>query len=412
MDSAQSVLKAGEDDGSLTVGVGTALYRAPEYETMEMASRERGDKADMFSLGIILFEMMHKPFDTGMERVKQVMRLRDEGWMPEVNSGFENLKKIVILLVNRDPSQRPSAAELLKSPLIPPRVGIDKSYLNEIMTTLMDSANQDLNSEIISTLFKRRDVLGYGLTSYDYKALNRESRWLTLTQLSDISHRKSERDVPLLFLRQKLEELFSTHAELFGGVRYKAHVFHLYSYTSIFTYYLHRVNGLLLRQVELDYIQRHCGLAVELLEPSGRVLSLPTDLISSFARYSGRGRIQSSTVYSIDRVYTSSDDSHPIQCIEAAFAITSSQPHCDALLQAECLSFTARLLRAISSDHKSKFIVRVGDSRLAEAIFDLCEVSENTAGRRKVRQVFSHAKNAKELFALGLGDVKCTILLR
>ena len=83
--SASSPLQASKNEGSslegLTQGVGTALYRAPEYESSSgiMASLKRtdGDKADMYSLGIVLFEMMSPPFATGMERVMEISRLRE-----------------------------------------------------------------------------------------------------------------------------------------------------------------------------------------------------------------------------------------------------------------------------------------------------------------------------------------------
>jgi serine/threonine protein kinase len=93
---------------NLTGGVGTALYRAPEQEgagsiqalemktsaqsSMSSMKPSRGHpelrpnisntrmmydaKADMYSLGIILFEMCHQPFSTGMERVETLRLLR------------------------------------------------------------------------------------------------------------------------------------------------------------------------------------------------------------------------------------------------------------------------------------------------------------------------------------------------
>lgn len=55
---------------SLTGGVGTALYSAPEQAVTRKYSSAAGlsydSKADMFSLGVILFEMSWKPFSTGM----------------------------------------------------------------------------------------------------------------------------------------------------------------------------------------------------------------------------------------------------------------------------------------------------------------------------------------------------------
>lgn len=52
---------------SLTGGVGTTLYRAPEQEGKTSTLKGDGGynmKADIYSLGIILFEMFHPPFET------------------------------------------------------------------------------------------------------------------------------------------------------------------------------------------------------------------------------------------------------------------------------------------------------------------------------------------------------------
>jgi translation initiation factor 2-alpha kinase 4 len=55
---------------SMTGGVGTTFYRAPEQEGTQSNSKGlKGDgsynvQADIYSLGIILFEMFHPPFDT------------------------------------------------------------------------------------------------------------------------------------------------------------------------------------------------------------------------------------------------------------------------------------------------------------------------------------------------------------
>lgn len=52
---------------SMTGGVGTTFYRAPEQEyalTRAKGESAYGVQADVFSLGVILFEMFHPPFDT------------------------------------------------------------------------------------------------------------------------------------------------------------------------------------------------------------------------------------------------------------------------------------------------------------------------------------------------------------
>ena len=53
---------------SMTGGVGTTFYRAPEQEGYSVSGK-KGDnsynlQADIYSLGIIIFEMFHPPFET------------------------------------------------------------------------------------------------------------------------------------------------------------------------------------------------------------------------------------------------------------------------------------------------------------------------------------------------------------
>jgi serine/threonine protein kinase len=77
-DPALSVSKASADTSvggeSMTGGVGTTFYRAPEQEGVTRYTIQ----ADIFSLGVILFEMFHPPFTTYMERAETLTTLRGD----------------------------------------------------------------------------------------------------------------------------------------------------------------------------------------------------------------------------------------------------------------------------------------------------------------------------------------------
>lgn len=146
---------------SLTGGIGTAMYRAPEQEYRPKdtngpeAAVGYDEKADMFSLGVILFEMCHPPFGTGMERLLVMKRLRDNAELPPgfgTDYSTEAMATIVRWLVQRQPSQRPTAAQLLASPLVPARVDTDARYLREITEALW-KPNSSAAMNIISVLF-------------------------------------------------------------------------------------------------------------------------------------------------------------------------------------------------------------------------------------------------------------------
>ena len=128
-----------KSDPSFTPDVGTKLYMAPEVmrSTSRVPPQERF-KADMYSLGIVFFEMNYF-FNTGAERINVLENLRSPGiFFPEdwdplrtrqqqsrlSEHGFTVQSKmtfpVITSLLHHDPVQRPSALDLSHSPLLPP----------------------------------------------------------------------------------------------------------------------------------------------------------------------------------------------------------------------------------------------------------------------------------------------------
>ena len=68
-------------------GVGTQAYASPEQ--LSSSTKHIGSSSDMYSLGIVLFELFH-PFATDMERVKSVTALRS---VPMYNVYYLNYRK-------------------------------------------------------------------------------------------------------------------------------------------------------------------------------------------------------------------------------------------------------------------------------------------------------------------------------
>ena len=60
----------------MTGEVGSTLYAAPELKKRSGGQVKYSQKVDLYSLGIIFFEMSYKPFTTCMERVKVLSNLR------------------------------------------------------------------------------------------------------------------------------------------------------------------------------------------------------------------------------------------------------------------------------------------------------------------------------------------------
>lgn len=94
-------------------------------------------QADMYSLGIIFFEMCFA-FKTGMERVQTLTALRQpdvpfpSSWTVDV---MPKQREIISLILRHDPATRPQAAQLLAGPLVPSPDKEQKMYDNVIKGT-------------------------------------------------------------------------------------------------------------------------------------------------------------------------------------------------------------------------------------------------------------------------------------
>ena len=136
-----------------TTGVcGTGFYIAPE---IELASRYYDEKVDLFSLGIVVFELWNS-FGTEMERFVTLKDLRESGAPPKsFQQKHPEVAKLISWLLNKDPSQRPTAQEALRSPLIP--ATIKDEHLTDLLRSLPD--NPTARDRMISELFKMQSKI-------------------------------------------------------------------------------------------------------------------------------------------------------------------------------------------------------------------------------------------------------------
>ncbi|KAF9955482.1 hypothetical protein BGZ72_003705 [Mortierella alpina] len=98
-----------------TTAVGTVTYASPE----QLARPNLGydQKADIYSLGIIFFELYH-PFSTLMERHAVLRTLRNGELPPDFVSRWPKEAAFVLWLMAEDPEMRPTAREILDFELI------------------------------------------------------------------------------------------------------------------------------------------------------------------------------------------------------------------------------------------------------------------------------------------------------
>jgi len=96
-----------------TAGVGTAIYASPEQNSGNACD----GKADMFALGIMLFECLAPRFNTMSERLVVLQGLR-KGVVPSTFvKQYPQASDLVLSLISLDPNHRPGARQVLGLPL-------------------------------------------------------------------------------------------------------------------------------------------------------------------------------------------------------------------------------------------------------------------------------------------------------
>lgn len=333
---------------SLTGGVGTAMYSAPEQA---VSSRRRhpgsGDpsnstfgydsKADMFSLGVILFEMCWKPFSTGMERISVLKDLRELAKLPLdfVDVIPENLCKIITSLVQKDPVMRPSAAELSASSLMPGKINIDKAYLREITESLLNPRSEMLQ-EVISALFRLRsdDLRLGGALNADHNATKtseRREEWtkeiISLQPISSWCEKLAGNLYKNSNSRLQFDRAIAENPFLYNALPLQLHDALVQSLSKVFLCHgAVRLAPPIFQRTAADIIDSDAmkaleqeeswpytiksgsnihgdKLGVSFLDSAGGIVTLPGNLSFPFCRYAGKLGITSSQRFQIDKVF-------------------------------------------------------------------------------------------------------------
>ncbi|KAJ8654459.1 hypothetical protein O0I10_009900 [Lichtheimia ornata] len=110
-DSEYSAAAAGGGGHKRSFGVGTRTYAAPEQ--LAHPSYMYDDKVDIYSLGIILFEL-YQSFSTGMERACAIQQLRKGVFPDGFVEKYPKESALILWMMDDNPAHRPSAVQLLE----------------------------------------------------------------------------------------------------------------------------------------------------------------------------------------------------------------------------------------------------------------------------------------------------------
>ncbi|XP_044127594.1 LOW QUALITY PROTEIN: eIF-2-alpha kinase GCN2 [Bufo gargarizans] len=332
-----------DPEGKLTGMVGTALYVSPEVQGNAKASYNQ--KVDLFSLGIILFEMSYRPMDTSSERISVLSMLRQPSIVfpndfekPET----EKQRKVITWLLNHDPAARPTAMELLKCDLLPPPQ-LEESELHEVLHHTLANIDGKAYRTMISQIFSQRisPAMDYTYDSDIFKG--------SFTVRSARIHHHVCETVCRVFKRH-------------GAVK------------------LH--TPLLMPR---NKMVSESGESACFMDHSGMLVTLPYNLRIPFARFVARNNINNLKRYCIERVFRPRklNRCHPKELTECAFDVITSSVN-SYFPVTETMYTIYEIIQELPVLQERNYSIHLNHTSLLKAILLHCGVPED-----KLMQVYT-----------------------
>ncbi|XP_014797277.1 PREDICTED: eukaryotic translation initiation factor 2-alpha kinase 4 isoform X1 [Calidris pugnax] len=331
-----------DPSGNLTGMVGTALYVSPEVQGSTKSTYNQ--KVDLFSLGIIFFEMSYHPMSTASERIFVLGQLRLPSIVfPKDFDEVKNAKQrsVITWLLNHDPAARPTAVELLKSEHLPPPQ-MEESELHEVLHHTLANVDGKAYRTMMSQIFSQRISPAIDYT-YD----------------SDIL--KGSFSIWAAKIQQHVCEVVSRIFKRHGAIK-------------LHTPLLMPRNKKLYEHNEASYFMDHSGMLV----------MLPYDLRIPFARFVARNNISNLKRYCIERVFRPRklDRCHPKELLECAFDIITSTGN-SFLPIAETIYAITEIIQEFSVLQERNYSIYLNHTALLKAILLHCGIPED-----KLNQVY------------------------
>lgn len=241
---------------------------------------------DIYSLGIIFFEMFYHPPSTSMERFRAIHGLRQEqiSFPSDFDEKlFPRQTQIAKWLLNHDPALRPTSSELLQSDLLPP-LEMKEAELQEVFRHTLSNPQSKTYKYLIQSCFKQNISAAEDITY-------------------DMDTRALRPDGKLLAVRQRVKHIISSIFEKHGA--------------------LELTTPLLLPKSKL-YSRTETN--VQMMSHGGSIVTIPHDTRIPFARYAVSNSLTNVKRYAIEKVFRERKvhGFHPRELYECAFDIISS----------------------------------------------------------------------------------------
>ncbi|CCF58303.1 hypothetical protein KAFR_0E01490 [Kazachstania africana CBS 2517] len=363
---------AGSAD-DLTSAIGTALYVATEVLN---GKGNYNEKIDMYSLGIIFFEMVY-PFSTGMERVNILKGMRSVDI--EFPSDFDvnrmkNEEKIIRLLLDHDPSKRPGARQLLNSGWLP--VKHQDEVIKEALKSLSNPSSP-WQQEVRESLFTQ----SYSLSN-DILFDNVQS---TTSHFSQILRSQ---------MTEEVIKIFRKH----GGIE-------------------NNMPPRIFPKAPIYSTQN----VYEVLDHGGTVLQLQYDLTYPMARYLSKNPSCASKQFRFQFVYRPpaqlKSSSEPRKFGEIDFDIISMSSSESALYDAESIKIIDEILTAFPVFEKTNTLFIINHSDILESVLNfsgidkaqrplVCRMLSQVGFAKSFREIKAELKSQLNISSTSLNDLE------
>ncbi|KAF9429846.1 hypothetical protein BGZ94_009242 [Podila epigama] len=321
------------DDGlSLTTGVGTVFYVSPEVLHGSTTGSRYNQKVDMYSLGIIFFEMCY-PLATGMERAMTLRNLQQPEIIFPKEFPMEKMAaqaQVIRALLNHNLKERPTSLEMLQSDLLPPKM--EDEYIQECVRTIANP-NTPYYHRLMTALFAQNADKHKDYT-YDFNSGN-----TAYDQFNALFYAK---------VRDHMVNVFKCHAAVELGT------------------------PLLTPKSDLHDSDKK---SVALMDSTGGLVQLPYDLTMPFARYISRNNITQLRRFCFGRVYRENIvGGQPMIVHEVDFDIVHNSQNL-MVPDAELIKVVDELLEEFPPFKSTNGVFfLINHTMVVEAIFDSCRI--------------------------------------
>jgi len=313
--------------GDMTRSIGTAYYVAPEIRSSVGGTYT--SKVDMYSLGVIFFEMCYRPLVFGIERAQVLEPLRRK--QPVLPTDFDVSERpmqaeIALSLLIHNPKERPSSSELLSGGKLP--MQMESESIRQALAGLSDSKSP-YHTEMMKALFSAQSDRAKDY-AWEMGSVNPSAHDLLLQGL----------------VRQKLISIFRHH----GAVEAP-------------------------RTVLFPRSSHYGPNAVQMLDARGTLLQLPYDLTLPHARALAKHDPSIQRSFAFGRVFRDRESgAQPQSFGEVDFDIVSTDTLDLALKEAEVIKVLDEIVASFPSLAVTQMCFHINHSDLLNLIFDFCRI--------------------------------------